>query len=87
MKIFLAVAVLSLGLVSCGVTNKVIECSKFKALEGMLNKNEDEAAIDEQKVLSAIRKLALKIEEEENLPHEPELVHVRQYCKRLLIVE
>ena len=86
MRKFLAVIVLSLGLMSCGVTNKVIECSKFKALEGMLQNNEDEA-IDEQKVLSAIRKLALKIEGRENLPNEPEIVNARKYCKKLLIVD
>ena len=52
--------------------------------DNKVNKNEN---INEDKQLVEIRKLAIKIEDHIGLPHEPESVHARAYCKQLLIVE
>ena len=82
MKTILAVAVVSLGLMSCSALKEISECATFTAFEDMYE-NKDQA-LDEERLLGEIRKLAIKIEEQTNLPHEPELVHARKYCEELL---
>ena len=83
MKTILAVAVVSLGLMSCGALKEISECATFTAFEDMYENSKDQA-LDEDRLLGEIRKLAIKIEEQINLPHEPELVHARKYCEELL---
>ena len=82
MKTILAVAVVSLGLMSCSALKEISECATFTAFEDMYE-NKDQA-LDEERLLGEIRKLAIMIEEQINLPHEPELVHARKYCEELL---
>ena len=84
MKKFLATAVMSLGLMSCGPLYGITECGKFTALEDM--QEEKHENVNEEKLLIEIRKLAIKIEDHIGLPHEPELVHARKYCEQLLIM-
>ena len=83
MNKLLAIVLLSIGLITCGAMGQIGECAKFRALEDMYKNNKDEA-IDEERLLSETRKLALKIEKHAGLPHEPEPVHARGFCNELL---